>query len=192
MTGAAEAAARQLAPPDLDVSKQHGQVPDGVLHVHGTTDGGAELSANLAEPPADVDDRGDGHGGQGEVPGRGPAPAPKGMTGRSMSKGGGARPPAGATSRAGACSGRRGRNGDGERGARQGEDGGRGGGGWNWVGVGREQFAPGGEWDSGQWARGARAVESGRGRAGARGHDDATAPVLRARALRATSYARAL
>jgi hypothetical protein len=54
-----------LAAPDLAVPERDGQVPDGVLH--GPADGRPELGAGLAEPPADVDDRGDGGGGEGEV-----------------------------------------------------------------------------------------------------------------------------
>lgn len=57
---------RQLAAPDLAVPKRHGQMANGVLH--GPADGGPNLHASLAEPPADVDDGGDGCGREEVLP----------------------------------------------------------------------------------------------------------------------------
>jgi hypothetical protein len=53
--------------PDLAVPAQHvqQQLADDVLH--GPTDRCPNLDASLPEPPVDVDDRGEGHCGEGEL-----------------------------------------------------------------------------------------------------------------------------
>ncbi|WVZ97989.1 hypothetical protein U9M48_043483 [Paspalum notatum var. saurae] len=51
------------------------------LWTNGDADGGAKLGAGPTKPPADVNDRGDGHGGQEEVPGQGPGAGTKGDDG---------------------------------------------------------------------------------------------------------------
>jgi hypothetical protein len=72
--------------PDLAVSTRHGQrqLADDVLH--GPTYGCPNLDASLPKPPADVDDRGEGHGGEGELLPR-VAGGTKEDDGRSISKG---------------------------------------------------------------------------------------------------------
>jgi hypothetical protein len=58
---------RQGRPPDLAVLtwQRHRHLADDVLH--GPTDGRPNLDANLAKPPADVNDRGEGCDGEGEL-----------------------------------------------------------------------------------------------------------------------------
>jgi hypothetical protein len=53
--------------PDLAIPAWHGQrqLADDVLH--GPTDECPNLNASLPEPPADVDDLGEGHDGEGEL-----------------------------------------------------------------------------------------------------------------------------